>query len=512
MKRFTALVLTTACLATLISGCSKTITNSDPTAVSGETSVAGETTAAVASSEATDATASASETTIQTPQTFEELYGNQLMNYMDHQYYFEGEPIALTEANFYFVNGFMDLSNYANMGYYPMTSLQFVDLASEYSGEDYDTMSEYFIEYCENSIETTCILCARAEEENVTLSEETLQQIEDMITSIRDENAANSGMSLDEYLQLYYGPGMNEEEFRSIVKRFFIADVYSKNYCDNYEFTDEEKYIPNIRYALFYAPESAEQADKDAAYAEAVAMKDACKSIDDISGLAAAAQEEGKVYDQGDITVSKGQTVQNFEDWAFGEGRTEGEMDVIYDPTYGYFLVGYIGLVEQEASSLQQVALKVLSDELLEEVKSDIHDFHTDDEFAPAPAAPTATPMPENPESTGATVPAASSVTGETNADGTPVTPATGRASSMSTADVLIVVFFTLAGVAILAVIVILIRYAMNSGKKGKNGAQSESKKKAVADVEPEKEYTEEEAEEAVKALEEKESEDEAEE
>ena len=42
------------------------------------------------------------------PETFEELYGNQLVNYLNHQYYFDGEAIPVNESNFYFINSFLD--------------------------------------------------------------------------------------------------------------------------------------------------------------------------------------------------------------------------------------------------------------------------------------------------------------------------------------------------------------------------------------------------------------------
>ena len=468
MKRFGTVILTAAIAATMIAGCGNKLSDTDPSAATGLTTPEPSKSADVSS-----------ETTPEAPKTFEELYGNQIMTFLDHQYYFDGEPLLKQESNFYYINAFVDLSGYANMGYYPATALGFLDLAAEYDGEEYKTYGDYYVYYAENSIESTCILCARAKAEGVSLDNDTMKQIDEMIESLKTTKAPEAGLSFEEYLQLWYGPGMDETSFRAVVERYFLADAYSKEYCQNYKFSDAEKKVPYVRYALFYAPQTADQATKDKALAAANAMKDACKTIDDLTGLSETALANNEVMDQGDIAVPKGQMVKAFEEWSYGKDRKEGELDVIYAQEYGYFVVGYLGLKDQPESELNNIALKALSDGLLEEIKAKKHDFHTDTPFGLAPAAPTATAAPEitdtpvsslNPD---ATVPSGTTETGKGN---------------MSTTDVLIVVFFTLAGVAILAVIIILINYAM---KNSKNNSGSKPAGKPVYDEDDEDEEEE---------------------
>ena len=481
MKKIGALILSAAVATSMIAGCTRKMTETDPTIAPSET------TQAVLTSE--PAETSAATTDPEGPQSFEELYGDQLMNYLNHQYYYDGVAIPVQESNFYFINSFLDLSNYASMGYYPSITLGYIDLAAEYPGEEYGTYGDYFVKYAENSLESTCILCALAAEEGVTLSDDTMSAIDDMMDTIRTGSAANSGMSLDEYLQFYYGPGNDEANFRIVLERYYLADAYSKVYCENYEFTDEEKNVPYVRYALFYAPETAEQETKDKAYADASAMKEACSTIDDLTGLAQTAQENGIVYDQGDIAVPKGQMVPKFEEWAYEDGRTEGELDIIYAPEYGYFVVGYLGLKEQSQDVLDQTALQQLSKFILNEIDANEHDFHTDDAYLPAPAGPTATPVPEMTQAAGGN-------TFDPNAGTNPteVTPSgESQPGSMNTTDVLVVVFFTLAGVAIAAVIVILIASAM---KNSKNGTASSKPSKKYYDEDDEDEEDEDEEEE----------------
>ena len=442
MKKISSIILATVIAASMIAGCSS------------EASAPSE--SSVATSGLTEATAAdpyATEPT--TPQTFRDVYGDQLLNYLDHQYYFDGQTISVFESNFYFINSFLDLSNYANMGYYPMTNTMYIDLAAACESADYATYGDYYLYYAEHELLYSLIVAARADAEGVKLSDDTQADIDAMFDNIRNGSAASSGMTLDEYFQLYYGPGMDEATFRQVLERYYLVYAYMDEYAKNYQFEESEMY-PNIRYALFYAPETASQEDKDSALGYAQEMLDACASIDDITGLAEAGQETGIVYDQGDISVPIGKTVADFEAWAHGEDRYEGEMDIIYAPEYGYFVVGYLGLIGDS-----QVAMDALSAEVEAEIEGEVHEFYTNDVYNPAPAGPTATAIPTNiadglsfdAAPTGAAQPAA----GTTTQTGAP----------MSTADVLVVVFITLAAVAVIAVVIILIFYALKNGKGG---------------------------------------------
>jgi hypothetical protein len=548
--------------ASVFSGCGKTISETGNTIVASETS---------AEITLPSETLAQDPVTSVEPKTFEEVYGNQLMGYLNHQYYFDGEPVSLQESNFYFINAFLELSSDANMGYYPVTPSGGIDLAAELEVEidDYGTYGDYFVKYAENALEMSLTLCSYARANDISLSEDTKLAIDNMLDNIRYGSAANAGMSLDDYLQLYYGPGTDEATFRKILERYYLADAYSDKYCKEYPFSDDQIRTPYIRYALFYAPVSADQDTKDQAYQSAMdmkdscnnlselkslaqsayengivreqgdsaaftselseypglwdwtfeeerkegdieviyepsvgyyvigylgikdqityvpyvryalfqpkdtdqvsltdaytaakAMKDACGSISDLTGLAETAYKNGEVLDYGDILVTKGQLDKNFEDWAYDENRTDGELDIIYSPDFGYFVIGYIRTEKQISGLLTDIAMKDLTNIALEESNSGVHDFHTDDEYLPAPAAPTATPVPEielTDDGTEETV-----MNTEATEASAPVAQPQQNGST-KTADVLVVVFFTLAGVAIAAIIAVLIYSAVNN-------------------------------------------------
>lgn len=548
--------------ASVFSGCGKTISETVNTIVASETS---------AEITLPSETLAQDPVTSVEPKTFEEVYGNQLMGYLNHQYYFDGEPVSLQESNFYFINAFLELSSDANMGYYPVTPSGGIDLAAELEVEidDYGTYGDYFVKYAENALEMSLTLCSYARANDIPLSEDTKLAIDNMLDNIRYGSAANAGMSLDDYLQLYYGPGTDEATFRKILERYYLADAYSDKYCKEYPFSDDQIRTPYIRYALFYAPESADQDTKDQAYQSAMdmkdscnnlselkslaqsayengivreqgdsaafaselgeypglwdwtfeeerkegdieviyepsvgyyvigylgikdqityvpyvryalfqpkdtdqvsltdaytaakAMKDACGSISDLTGLAETAYKNGEVLDYGDILVTKGQLDKNFEDWAYDENRTDGELDIIYSPDFGYFVIGYIRTEKQISGLLTDIAMKDLTNIALEESNSGVHNFHTDDEYLPAPAAPTATPVPDielTDDGTEETV-----MNTEATEASAPVAQPQQNGST-KTADVLVVVFFTLAGVAIAAIIAVLIYSAVNN-------------------------------------------------
>ena len=121
------------------------------------------------------------------------------------------------------------------------------------------------------------VLHDTVEDTNLTLrdiEEEFGKNVAFLVNGVTKLGKARSGMKdLDEYLQFYYGPGNDEVHFRSVLERYYLADAYSAIYCDEYEFEDSVKYVPYVRYALFYAPDTAEQAEKDKALEQANKMK-----------------------------------------------------------------------------------------------------------------------------------------------------------------------------------------------------------------------------------------------
>ncbi len=409
--------------------------------------------------------------------SFENVYGSQVYPFLEHQYTFQGQAIPVAESNFYFINAFFELTQYAYYGMYPQTSEGFIDLAAEYSDPTkYATYGDFLISYAERTLESSLIICERARNENLLLSDETLASIDEMIGNLSAE-AQQANMTLDQYLQLYYGPSCSEAAYRDILKNYYLSDLYTSKYCDDH-ITDEMRYVPNIRYALFYAPqEGTESADLQSAEALANDLVNAANGdLDALKTLGDQSVTDGFCRESNDIAVSRGQTVSAFEAWAYGEGRQEGDIEVIYAPEYGYFVVGYLGMTEQDTQTLDTQIVAQLTDEISEEIESGMYQFETEQEFAPA--VPVAGGDSAITDPTGSTI--------ETST----ISPESGKSG---VATILIIIFAVIGGVAIIAIIIILTAYIVkkiNAGKSDKFD-KSDRKDSSKSDYEKEREQEE---------------------
>lgn len=326
------------------------------------------------------------------------VYGNQLSTYLGHQYYFEGQPVPITESNFYFIDTFSELTQYAGY-YYPATSEGFIDLSAaiDTSGmseemNQYSTYGDFFVAYSEQMIESACIINKLAADEGLTLPDDTIAQIDSMMEDI-NEAASAASLSTDEYLSIYYGEGANIDEFRQTVVDYYLADYYTQHFIDNYEFDPEEITVPNVRYALYMVdPSTATEEDRAAAEASATALfEEADGDLDSFTVSGALAFTNGEVADYGEIGVpDDGSIDATFTEWAWDPARQEGDIDMIYSENFGYFVVAYIGTTEIDQAAQDELAVKKMSEIITDAINNDEYEFYTDEAYA---AAPTSVPV-----------------------------------------------------------------------------------------------------------------------
>jgi hypothetical protein len=134
--------------------------------------------------------------------------------------------------------------------------------------------------------------------------------------------------------------------------------------------------------------------------------------------------------------------VPAFEKWAYGAERKEGEMDVIYSDEYGYFCVGYNGLVELDDSEKKDMASNALNAEIDAAVKAGQYTLKTNKAF----------PSPK------------------------PYAPATDKSSN--TGNVLLIVFACIGGAAIIIIVIVLVMNTVKARKPKKAVVKSGSSKK----------------------------------
>ena len=369
--------------------------------------------------------------------TFEKMYSSDLMKYLNRQYVFDGEKIPVAESNYYYLLTFMQLSQYASYGYLPSTNGGRIDLNANY-GTTGKTCGDYLVEQSEKYLHSTYILMKRAREAGLSLTDEDRQGVDKDITTMYEQQAKPSGITLEKAIKIYFGPTCDEKAYRSILENSALAGKYQKKYVEEFNIPEDQKNIPSITYALHYAPEASASAD-DKAKAKAAAdeMLGKCKSIDDLKKLGTEAKSSGVCKDAGTVPVQKGKMVADFEAWAYGADRKEGEMAVIYAKEYGYFCVGYNGKVELDASEKQDMANKALSNDIEQDMTSGKYGFKI-----------------------------------------------TGTVTTVNTSNVLVIVFGVIAGVAVLVLIVVAVKTSAKSkkaaSKKGKGGKNGSTKKKGT--------------------------------
>lgn len=408
--------------------------------------------------------------------SFDTMYGNQLPDFLNHEYEYNGQKIPIVESNYYFLLTFLQLSQYAAYGYYPATSAGYLDLAATYGeGDEKKTYGEYFVKQAEEYLYSTCIFVERAKAAGLKLSDEDKKAIDDEVNDRIEQQAKPAGVSLDVILKLYFGPQCDEKAYRSLLENATLAGKYTEKYIKDYKIPEEQLMVPNIRYALFYAPgASATDDDKKKAEAAANDMLKKCKNVEDLKTQAEAGKTAGTVYDQGTLSVPKGKMVSAFEEWAYGATRKEGEMGIIYSQEYGYFVVGYMGKVKLDEEDQESLANDAMNTEIENEMKENKHNFHTDQKYGPAKAAPTAAPTTEAPAETGAAAPVETAPTALPTETGTP-------SADNGMSNVLIIVFVAIGGIAIIAVIIILITNSKNS-EKDDSSKKSSSRKASKKD------------------------------
>lgn len=357
------------------------------TACTANTGVATETSVDPSSSDVTMPTTDLSNMTL------EDVYGSQFPQYLNHQYYFEGQPVPMTESNFYFIDTYSELTKYAGY-YYPATSEGFVDLSAaiDTTGmseemSQYSTYGDFFVAYSEQMLESALIINKKAADEGITLDPETSAQIDEMIANIETNSAAPAGLTLDEYLCLYYGEGTTAESLRQTIYNYYLADQYTQAFIDSYDFDPADITVPNVRYALFQVePGSTDEqrAEMEAAANEMFESADGDVDIFTVDG--AIAFSNGEVADYGEIGVKNdGSIDQTFTDWAWDESREEGDLDLIYSENFGYFIVAYLGTTEVDQSTKDQIAVQALSESVSEAIDNNEYEFYTDTPYEPAP-------------------------------------------------------------------------------------------------------------------------------
>lgn len=241
---------------------------------------------------------------------------------------------------------------------------------------DGTTWDQEIMEYALDTYSTCAAAVQRAEEEGFELpasAQVTLDSLGDTLQNFADTNGF---ASVEEYLQLSYGPYATLEDYRAYLADYYLATAYLSAKLDENEITPEllsdyydehegeyqlnglakdDTKMVSVRHILI-SPEDTGLTAEDEGYEEAQqeAMDAARAYAEDIYNQwqSGAADEElfsalattystdpgsasnGGLYED----VYPGQTATAFNDWCFDESREPGDTGIV-ETEYGYHIM-----------------------------------------------------------------------------------------------------------------------------------------------------------------------------
>lgn len=315
----------------------------------------------------TSATNSSAPTGVNGAAPLEALYDATLVALMNKTYSINGNTISAGEFNFYMVNGFTDLSQYAYYGYYPSTEEGMIDLTASCELLDSGTWADYLNSYVKKDIHRTYLLYSLAKESGMTLSKEKEESIDGSVASITSQ-AETAGLTGDGFVSQYFGDNMTIDRFRAILTVYQLADQYMVDFLANYSFTEEETQLPTVRHILYGAvknskteSENATEEEMAAAKAKAEATLASITSYEDMV-LAGDRDFTAKIADQAsEYVVSIGRMVPEFEDWCYDPARKVGDKAIV-QTDYGFHVMFFVGMTAASEEEKKTIAQKALFD------------------------------------------------------------------------------------------------------------------------------------------------------
>mgnify|MGYP000076632864 CR=1 FL=1 len=203
------------------------------------------------------------------------------------------------------------------------------------------------------------ILLILAEQEKVELEQAYFDEVESNIEQFIKEKANNDKEEAEKLMKEMYGVSI--DEYRDIYLDFLIAyDKYTNRAIDNIEISDsdiekrfdadKEQYKKvNVKHILFYTIDTAsyqplaeEKIEQKKNLAEEIFKR--VKEGEDFDDLAKQYSEDLNSKDSGgEYTLSKGETVKEYEEWAFN--AKEGDVGFV-ETSYGFNIIKFIKDVE----------------------------------------------------------------------------------------------------------------------------------------------------------------------
>lgn len=254
-------------------------------------------------------------------------------------------------------------------------------LVDESDKDNKDTWADTFAEGAANAVHQLITLYEEASKEGYKLTDDDKAEIDEYISSMKSE-ARNNNLSLNAYLRLNYGRGINEKFIRLQLKRSMIAETFATDRTEEFKnkysdedikkIYDEDPSAHNvIDFRIISVPlntltaesgETSEQLEarqkkedektKEKADKVFAAISDEKTFLEQATALHIESHEKGDEhkdddYDAKTATLNKRTKKSNVEQslneesakWMFDSARKTGEFKMFNDETNGYYIV-----------------------------------------------------------------------------------------------------------------------------------------------------------------------------
>lgn len=269
---------------------------------------------------------------------------------------------TVEEMNFMYLATFNEI--YYNLYYtyssYGIDVSMIIDTAKPLEEQMFSeemTWHDYVLDYTAETVKSITGIYEEAVANNFVLPEDVQEDI-DTFDEQLEEIAAQSSMTVEEYLVASYGEGISKETVRKMTELQLYCNAYLQHYRDNVTVSDEDinayyeankKDIDTVAMRYFFTPAYSDEEGSE--YTSENAKEDAetlaaVQTEEEFDALAYefADEEQKSAYDDGASTAINGISysgigIEEVSEWLFDEARQPGETYSYHDEANKNYLV-----------------------------------------------------------------------------------------------------------------------------------------------------------------------------
>lgn len=168
------------------------------------------------------------------------FYNSALPSRLTNAVTIDGQKYSVAQTNYYFNTAYAEYYNDNIMDILTGNSFDTSVSLADQQYDDTSTWRDFFLERTVDKMEEIQLLNDRAAAEGFTLDEEQQADLDSSIQDLQDNWSAYGYASLQQYLNLNYGKGVNMALFTEGLRCVAVADAYKEALRDSYEYTDSE--------------------------------------------------------------------------------------------------------------------------------------------------------------------------------------------------------------------------------------------------------------------------------